>query len=143
MAQGSFSRGIEAWAAKSRARLDATVAAVVHEVAERVILRSPIDTGLFRSNWQLGVDSPVLATVKDTGRTAVNGLGEIPAAAGGHRYFISNSLPYALRLEYGFRGEDSLGRHYDQAPMFILGMGMDFGEIVRSAGLKVRSAGNV
>lgn len=29
---------------------------------------------------------------------------------------IAPHMPYSARLEFGFTGEDSLGRHYDQAP---------------------------
>jgi hypothetical protein len=141
MPAGSFSAGVKAWADKSARRLDAAVTLILHDVADEIIARSPVDTGLFRSNWQLGVDGPVLDTVKDTGRTDVNGMGEIPSRAAGHRYFFTNSLPYALRLEYGFRGADSLGRVYNQPPMGILSMiPLAFPRIVRNA---ARVAGGV
>lgn len=141
MATG-FASAVEKWAAKSLDRLDQTVTQVVHNVADRVIERSPIDTGLFRSNWQLGVDGPVLATVRRTDLSDVNGMGEIPKGAAGHRYFISNALPYALRLEYGFSGPDSLGRVYAQPPMAILGLiPMEFSEITRRAVTIVKARG--
>jgi hypothetical protein len=137
----SFAAAVKKWATDAQVRLDATTTLVLHRVADSIYDRSPFRTGLFRSNWQLGIDGPVLATVKDTGRTEVNGLGEIPKKAGGHRYFFTNALPYALRLEYGFNGPDSLGRVFAQPPMAILAhIPMQFPRIVREAAAQVRTS---
>lgn len=45
---------------------------------------------------------------------------------------IGTDLPYGPRLEYGFVGTDSLGRHYNQAarPHFRPGFGQSKDEIV-------------
>ena len=38
-------------------------------------------------------------------------------SGGVHGFFgVRQGVPYALRMELGFVGVDSLGRHYDQAP---------------------------
>lgn len=39
---------------------------------------------------------------------------------------IGSNNPQARRLEFGFHGEDSLGRHYNQAPLPHFGPAFDF-----------------
>jgi len=80
------------------------------ETASKVIVSSPVDEGLFRNNWMSGLNEPNTST---TTATAKKGFG----AKGGARFteflhlstqfklgdqmFLTNSLPYARRLEYG------------------------------------------
>lgn len=94
---------------KERMRLIAQEAYV--EVASQVIVRSPVDTGLFRNNWFSGLNQPDLKT---TTFKAKKGFGE----RGGARFneflqlsasfdlgdtlFLTNSLSYAKGLEFGF-----------------------------------------
>lgn len=93
---------------KERLRLVAQESYVY--VASDVIVRSPVDQGLFRNNWRSGLNKPNTLVTADK---AKKGFGE----AGGARFteflhlstsfnigdelFLTNSLPYARRLEYG------------------------------------------
>ena len=78
--------------------------------AAKVIERSPVDTGLFRNNWFSGLNSP---SIKTTTAKARKRFGE-PGGARfqeflelstkfriGDTLFLTNSLPYARRLEFG------------------------------------------
>lgn len=81
------------------------------EIASDVIVRSPVDEGLFRNNWRSGLNAPNTLVTTDK---AKKGFGE----AGGARFteflhlstafsvgdelFLTNGLPYARRLEYGW-----------------------------------------
>lgn len=47
---------------------------------------------------------------------------------GGDSAEVSNPMPYAARLEYGFVGTDSLGRHYNQPPFPSLGTAVNESE---------------
>lgn len=59
-------------------------------------------------------------------------------AVGGNEAVLSNRQPQALRLEFGFVGVDSLGRHYAQPPYAHLGPAVEefrdeFGDIMTRA----------
>jgi hypothetical protein len=69
-----------------------------------VILRSPVDTGRFRSNWQIGTGAMPSGTTDNTGGPmSFNVGGDLM----GKTVYIVNNLPYARRLEEGWS---------DQAP---------------------------
>jgi hypothetical protein len=75
-------------------------------LSSRIIKESPVDTGRFRGNWQASIGSPVLST---TSRLDSTGAGSINDAAVtvqglklGQTFYLTNNLPYARRLEYGY-----------------------------------------
>lgn len=80
-------------------------------VASRIIKRSPVDTGRFRNNWQASVNSPAVgvstATDKTGNRAVQEASGLINSFQMGSTFYLTNNLPYANRLEYGWS---------DQAP---------------------------
>lgn len=81
-------------------------------VSHRVDAMSPVDTGLFRANWQASLDQPYNGEAKLANRNG--GIDHvIPFAneADGHVFYLTNKVPYALALEYG---------HSDQAPNGIV-----------------------
>lgn len=76
------------------------------EVLRRVVMKSPVDTGRFRGNWSVAIGSPD-GSVKETsdkpgqatitaGSAVITGLSEAQAI------YITNNLPYALRIENGW-----------------------------------------
>lgn len=73
-------------------------AAFVRAVYQRLVELSPVDTGRFSSNWKLGVDQPDTATTQDTTPPAIH----VPPLVLGRVYYLTNSLPYAQRLEHGW-----------------------------------------
>lgn len=120
-----FANQVTAFAAKARARADDVVRETVLEIGERLIERSPVATGRFRSNWAYGLGGPSSVTTEATDGTAVLGLEAMPADAAGRLHVISNSLPYALALEYGAS---------DQAPQGMVGVtALEFPSIVEAA----------
>ncbi len=62
--------------------------------------------GQFRGNWFSSIDSPI--TTPEFGKIDRSGQGAISEAirvannAVGHVYYLTNNLPYAQRLEYGW-----------------------------------------
>jgi hypothetical protein len=75
------------------------------EVMTRVVMKSPVDTGRFRANWNVGYGTPNLRTDTITdasgGHTiAANTAGIMGLQIDGKTIWITNSLPYAYRLEY-------------------------------------------
>lgn len=88
------------------------------ELLKSVVLKSPVGNpslwknpapagyvgGRFRANWNVGIGSIDLnigAPPDKTGQRAIaKGTGEILASEAGQDIYITNSLPYAQRLEY-------------------------------------------
>ena len=105
-----FSVAVDQWVRKAKARQDAVVQAIAWDVLNQVKLETPVDTGFLRANWTVIVNNdpvPVPGRVPDAARV----IAEIKA---GDRVTIVNPVVYALRVEFGFVGEDSRGRTYDQ-----------------------------
>jgi hypothetical protein len=83
-------------------------------MAAQLIQMSPVDTGRFRNNWYLSIGySPNVATntgADKSGSAALtriaNGLG---SAKLGDLIWITNNLPYATRLEYGYSKQAPAG----------------------------------
>jgi hypothetical protein len=88
-----------------------------------VVLKSPVDTGRFRANWNVSQGAPDItvtnSTDKNRAKAEVDKVQSLPV--GGITY-LSNSLPYATVLEYGQypnppkmgskkRGEDGIAVH--------------------------------
>ena len=75
-------------------------------LTSRIIKRSPVDTGRFRNNWQASTGTP--ETTQKTGaiRSEEQVVAEARAAVNklemGQDFYLSNNLPYAYRLEYGW-----------------------------------------
>ena len=78
-----------------------------------VIIRSPVDTGRFRGSWRIGIgeaDGSVNAEggSKEEPQAIERGeTGKLSRYDGRSKVYITNSLPYAVRLEEGWS---------DQAP---------------------------
>lgn len=77
-----------------------------------VQLRSPVDTGRFRGNWQFGKDTipaGALSRLDTTGTLAQQeALRALSSPLGGVAYFVNN-LPYARRLENGYSQQAPIG----------------------------------
>jgi hypothetical protein len=75
------------------------------ELFSRVVLRSPVDTGRFRANWQLSYASIDTSVTTSTDETGNDKIAQIRATAAefklGQILYFTNSLPYAAVLEYG------------------------------------------
>lgn len=75
-------------------------------VASRIIKRSPVDTGRFRNNWQASVNSPATGVTTATDKTGNASVQEASALINkfqiGSTFYLTNNLPYANRLEFGW-----------------------------------------
>lgn len=104
--QQSFALQVGRWADKARGNADLVTRKVVMEMVSRVVLRTPVDTGRARANWQTTIGAPASTTleaVDKAGSGAINRGVEISGRFPmGSTVWISNGLPYASRLEYGW-----------------------------------------
>lgn len=116
---------LKAWEGWAQEKLDALARQTVYEMAETVVELTPVDVGFLRGSWQPSIGAT--GKVKD-------GAGDDPSGAAamveiaaivsqmeaGDRFHMLNNAAYAMRMEFGFTGEDALGRYYDQPGRFFV-----------------------
>ncbi len=126
MTQGSFAADVGAWAAQTRERMEA----IRRESAQRVVEimqtpvamggNMPVDTGFLRASLQgqvgMGNFSAKLKPEGAAKFTYDGGEVSLVIASAGPADPITfgYTAAYARRMEYGFKGTDSLGRKYNQ-----------------------------
>lgn len=91
---------------KAKAAPELVMRKAVTDMASRVVLRSPVDTGRFRANWNIAFGRINAATTVLTDKGGGITRGRIQAQmsnwqADSGDVFFTNSLPYAIPLEYG------------------------------------------
>jgi hypothetical protein len=109
----SFSLSIRNWVEKTKDRQDLVTRKIGMDVLTRVVLRSPVDKGRFRANWQVSFDTPLRGTVKADDKngagTIAKGHAILQGAIAGRDIWIVNNLPYAIPLEYGWSKQAPAG----------------------------------
>lgn len=96
---------LETLAAKTGQKLETIVRIITIDLFSRVVIRSPVDTGRFRANWNVSwnvLDETVSNRVDSNGSFKLRTIQSTVAAMklGGVAY-LCNALPYAIVLEYG------------------------------------------
>ena len=84
---------------------DALTKKITGEMLQQVVVRSPVDSGAYRNNHRVSVGSVDKSfDVNDTGSDSLSkGIRTIQSGGGlGKIVYISNSLPYAEKLENGY-----------------------------------------
>lgn len=99
--------------AAQQARVLLATKKIAFEALRRVIQKSPVDTGRFKGNWNVGLGATDGVTTEITdpsGAAALaSGLGKIQNASRGTSVHVSNSLPYAQKLEEGYSKQAPTG----------------------------------
>lgn len=101
---------IERIAERAGLQLDTVARKVTFDLFRSVVEKSPVDTGRFKGNWNVSRVTPNF-TVSDAANAA-RGDAEARKAlslAAGSVVYLSNGLPYARRLEYGWSGQAPVG----------------------------------
>ncbi len=100
----SFSIEIQKWGAKTSAKVQRMRRGITLKLFSAVIMDTPVDTGRLRGNWRISEEQPLLQTretVDKSGGPTINESSElIQATSGDGSIFLSNSLPYAARIEF-------------------------------------------
>lgn len=97
-------------AAKSGLDLATVVRKVTLDLFSRVVLRSPVDTGRFRANWNVSYGQPNASVTTDTGQGRIQAeIGGVATSPVGSVSYLTNGLPYARRLEYGYSKQAPAG----------------------------------
>lgn len=94
--------------AEFHARVDRAMRAVALDAQAKLMIKTPVDTGRARANWNTTVGSPDVSTNATATRADVNsrrraGAATIRAAkfSQGEVVYIANGLPYIEALEHG------------------------------------------
>ena len=102
---GSFANQMKAWERKTERKMDLAVRKIALEMFRKIILKSPVDTGRFRGNWQLAIGSVPDGTLELDDKTGTATIAKGAATAlgfnAGETIYFANNLPYARRLEEG------------------------------------------
>ena len=106
----TFAASVSKFVELSKDRSNVVSRKIIFGVLSNVVMGSPVDTGRFRGNWQVGLavrpsgEGPGASS--DVGAVLTDGLGKIQDFVAGHStnglLFITNTVPYALRLEFGW-----------------------------------------
>lgn len=76
------------------------------DVGVAMVMRTPVDTGALRGNWQYGNGSINGATnendIDKDGNKSIERIGAVLAHDTDKDIFITNSMPYAKKIEYGW-----------------------------------------
>jgi hypothetical protein len=79
------------------------------DLAQKVIIRSPVDTGRFRNNWNCSIDTPNSAITTSTdasgSKAKAQAVNTIKSLDMGSTFYMTNNLPYAKRLEFGWSAQ--------------------------------------
>ena len=98
-------RTLDAWQGEVRALPSALVRAYALEAIRRLVLKTPVDTGRARGNWQVGEGSPDTTVSEATDPNGTRVAGELVARinrlTGMQLVYLTNGLPYIPVLEHG------------------------------------------
>lgn len=101
----TFSLDITKFAEKAKGRIDLVIRKVALDVSSRVIMRTPVDTGRARANWQPALGYMPNGTMEATdpiGAQTVAGVaGTVRTLKAGQTFYLANNLDYIRLLEYG------------------------------------------
>jgi hypothetical protein len=83
-------------------------------VLTAVIMKTPVDTGLARGNWQVTEDIPATSPIQHTDKSGYETLSSGKAKINLSKpikkvLWISNNVPYIVRLEDGWSKQAPLG----------------------------------
>jgi hypothetical protein len=130
----SFSLDVQRWVAKAKGLADAAFKATALDAVNTVKSKTPVQTGYLRANWTVAKGNdpfPLPARTQFPEKV-------IADLRVGDRLVVCNPVVYAARIEYGFVGVDSLGRHYDQKGVGMMAQTLaELPEIARKATARV------
>lgn len=102
----SFALDVSKFVEKAKKNPETVMRQVSIKLFSAIIKASPVDTGRFRMNWMASGATPASGTTDATdksGNTATgNATSFVLKAADWREFTLTNNLPYAQRLEYGW-----------------------------------------
>jgi hypothetical protein len=100
-----FSLDISAFAKKAQDKAEQAIRKVVIDLSNRIVLKTPVDSGRLRANWQLTLNRPAIGELdeedKNGGKTIARNTSKAFGLRLGQTVFITNNMPYAKIVEFG------------------------------------------
>jgi len=93
---------------ETQEKIEDAVQVIAMDTLRGVVLKSPVDTGRFRGNWIVSINSPSMEQTPATDASGSGAINKGMAAIEGYdvkttsRIYIQNNLPYGNRLENGW-----------------------------------------
>ena len=117
--QDPINVSVARWVEKAKRLAPAALQATATDALARVRELTPVRTGQLRAAWQVVIGGEQL---KIDGREGSDDalMARISDLTLGQTIILLNPTVYARRVEYGFTGTDSLGRHFNQAGHFMM-----------------------
>lgn len=119
----NFSAQVKGWADKTKKAQEHIFRMSVQKLADEILLpkerggNMPVDTGNLRRS--LLASTSAMPAIRSGSETFSDNSGQIAlvvgSASANDTLYLGFQAAYARRMEYGFVGEDSLGRNYNQA----------------------------
>lgn len=112
----SFTLDVKAFCEKAKKNPEIVMRQVSIKLFRAIILASPVDTGRFRNNWFAAAGStPSPETTTYAGKEGAAAIARMTKVVGESRGYgwteltLTNNLPYAQRLEYGWSKQAPVG----------------------------------
>lgn len=104
MSNETFKREFAALLQRVGNKAEIVVRKTALELITGMTLKSPVDTGRFRGNWQVGfgsINTDTSAAEDKSGRASIGRASVmLNGFQAGQTVYLTNSMPYARRLEY-------------------------------------------
>lgn len=113
-----FGAAIQKWSMGAEADFKKVMKALAFEVHERIIDRTPVDTGRARASWNLSINEPDLTVAPEPKKKSRKAALESAQAARASlpdfdpftdTIWITNAVSYILRLEHGSSKQAPVG----------------------------------
>lgn len=105
MSNDAFLDTINRWVEETEVVIDDVLQTIVIMVGQSVVTLSPVDTGLFKGNWQLSIDTGTSASLMREDKDGVETMADIAKVANsftaGQVAYIQNHILYGFDLEHG------------------------------------------
>ena len=111
----SFTLGLQQFAAKTERELSQIVRKTCLSIGRRIIMRTPVRTGMARGNWQTTIGYPATGTLERSDPGGARAAAELTSKTlqwrptDGGSFFFANNLPYIGRLENGSSKQSPAG----------------------------------
>ena len=109
----SFALDVSKFVEKAKKNPEKVMRQVSIKLFSAIIKASPVDTGRFRMNWMASSGTPAPgitdATDKSGNKATGNATSFVLNASDWREFTLTNNLPYAQRLEYGWSQQAPAG----------------------------------
>lgn len=94
------------WIEETETKIDDVLQTIVLKIGNSVVTLSPVDTGRFKGNWQLSIDTGTSASIlrydQEGNTTLADMASKVNTFTAGQVAYIQNHVIYGQDLEQGY-----------------------------------------